>query len=99
MKCWRGKIFVKIEATNEKILFDDISISKNDLKALVNNERRIYALIEKNLEPLSIYDTNENAFYQLVLFENNKTPTIEISGIHMHRTVIDPLFDDAKREI
>ena len=93
----KGDAFVTIRKTRDTIYIGDAPFSITEIKNLVKNTRRVYVLENNELHPLAIIENNN--LYQLVLFESCRTPTVEISGIHMHRVLIDPLFDDAKRKI
>ena len=97
-----GIIKVCIGISRDRIIFDSgrfrAELSRRYLEEIVNNTRRIYGLTEDDLIPLVIVSA-DNRYYQLSLFEGCRTPTVEISGIHMHRVVVDPLFVDAKRKV
>lgn len=97
-----GIKFIQVEITNDTIIFrpnkEYVEIPKVQIRQLCKNSRRIYALKFNELIPLSMVGP-DNKYYQLTLFENCITPTLEISGIHMHRVTVDPLFVDAKLKI
>ena len=97
-----GIIKVCIGISRDRIIFDSgrfrAELSRRYLEEIVNNTRRIYGLTEDDLIPLVIVSA-DNRYYQLSLFEGCRTPTVEISGIHMHRVVVDPLFVDARRKV
>ncbi|MEM2391408.1 MAG: methyltransferase domain-containing protein [Candidatus Korarchaeota archaeon] len=91
-----------MNVTRDAVIFQTgeryVEIPKSEIKQACKNPRRVYALSQSELIPLSIAGSN-GKYYQLTLFENCITPTIEISGIHMHRVVVDPLYVDAKSKI
>lgn len=90
-------LFVTIEKTNNSLRIGDFSIDLNALRLKIKNTRLIYAIDRDLLSPVSL--NFSGSLFQLVLFEGCITPTLEISGIHMHRVLVDPLFRDAKIKV
>ena len=88
-----GKIFISISRERDYIKLDNYRFKIARLLEVTRNKRRVYALVSGSIIPLSSIENNK--FYQLVMFEGCKTPTVEISGIHMHKVLIDPLFEDS----
>lgn len=86
-----------IEKTDNLLKIGSFSINLNDLERIIKNTRLIYVVEQNSLSPIS--SNFSGLLFQLVLFERCKTPTLEISGIHMHRVVMDPLFHDAKIKV
>ena len=62
-----------------------VKISFNELEEVLSNQTVCY-LLEKNkpAQKLSLFSADTNRFYKLV--PSNDAPTLEISGIRMHRT-------------
>ncbi|MEX0568120.1 MAG: SAM-dependent methyltransferase [Candidatus Njordarchaeota archaeon] len=90
-------LFVTIEKTKNSLKIDDFSIDLDALRLKIKNTRLIYTIDHSLLSPVSL--NFSGSLFQLVLFEKCITPTLEISGIHMHRVLIDPLFRDAKIKV
>ncbi len=93
----KGEIFVAINKHNDILEINDNVLSTQELRRLAKNGRRLYAFTPRAITPL--VSVVSNVFYQMVIFEGCKTPTIEISGIHMHKVLVDPLFKDAYLKI
>jgi len=93
---------ISVRILGDSIVFQtenfEIDVSRESISQIVKNPRRIYGLTKSGFLPLVLMD-RDNKYYQLTLFEGCLTPTIEISGIHMHRTIVDPLFVDAKQKV
>jgi len=105
--------YIQAEAllkNEEKISLDaNFSFKKINPKTIVNEvgfknlkkvvKSKVYYYFDKNkrrLIKISIYDPNTNYYYKL--YPTNKAPTIEISGVRMHRTVeVDPWQDSMEK--
>ena len=87
----KRELYVSVRIARDNIYIDNIKISRDLIREL--KKRRLYAIESNNIKPL--VEVKDNILYQLVLFEGCRTPTLEISGIHMHRVVVDPLFEDS----
>lgn len=86
-----------IEKTRNSLKIGSFSMNLDELKHIIKNARLVYVVEQDSLFPIS--SNFSDLLFQLVLFKGSKTPTLEISGIHMHRVVIDPLFHDAKIKV
>ena len=92
-----GTLRIVVSILEDSIMLGAAEISIDQIKESAKHARRIYTIVGDELVPLSIYE--KERLYQLVMFESCRTPTLEISGIHMHRVVVDPLFDDARSKV
>ncbi|RLF14760.1 MAG: SAM-dependent methyltransferase [Thermoprotei archaeon] len=103
----RGEIHVNVNLSLSRVPIDinadDITfpggykVTLDDLKLMTRDERGIYLINNKGIFKLEI--RTERYYYKLALFPGCRSPTLEISGIHMHRVSgIDP-WDDAKMKI
>jgi len=77
------------------ILIREFEIPINDIKYVSQSrDRDVYAILEGKLVPVELYDDRTRKFYKLVNTGFRRAPTIEISGIHMHRIEnTDPMRD------
>ena len=83
------------------IQIDKYSVSIETIKKHENRKKDdvVYAYIDGELIPLTIYDDNRKNFYKLKCLGRSIAPTLEINGIHMHRIEgIDP-FKDAELKV
>ena len=74
-----------INKVKGKILLDEFNeeLNLNYVKKLRIKDDSVYVIEEGHLRELSFYGNGK--FYRLVAVKNCKAPTLEISGIHMHR--------------
>jgi len=91
-----GIDFEEITATPEKVIFRGKEVSINfllDLKEKLD-ERTIIGIFDDDFNKIAWY--SDGKYYKLCNTGFRKAPTLEISGIHMHRvTGIDPWKDSA----
>ena len=76
---------VEINYKFREATFSGVKISFKDLEEVLHNPLVCY-LLEKNrpLQKLNLFSAETNRFYKLV--PSSDAPTLEISGIRMHRT-------------
>ncbi|RLG74879.1 MAG: SAM-dependent methyltransferase [Thermoprotei archaeon] len=74
-----------IRKVKDKILFDEFNeeLDLDHIKKLRIKDDSVYVIEEGRLRELSLYGNGK--FYRLIAVKNCKAPTLEISGIHMHR--------------
>ena len=89
---------VEVEVLEDIIILPaGYEISLEELKLMTKDERGIYLISRDGVFKLEI--RTKEYYYKLALFPQCKSPTVEISGIHMHRVSgIDP-WDDARIKI
>ena len=89
-----GIDYENIEKKGDNIWIRGYKYSYNKLRKI--NKGFIYALDKGSIYPLSFF--KDGLFYKLYPIAFNKAPTLEISGIKMHRVVnIDPWTDAQKK--
>ena len=71
-----------LEVTNDRVLIDGFEYSLSDLSNL--KDGYVYVLINGNIYRLAYY--KDKYFYRLLPISPTDAPTLEISGIRMHRT-------------
>ncbi len=79
-----GRSYVEAELLDRGIRYEEVELDWDHIKLAYSRKRDIYAIEEGELIPLSIASEH---FYKLVLVKWGKPPTLEIDGIHMHRTL------------
>ena len=74
-----------IRKVKDKILFDEFNeeLDLDHIKKLRIKDDSVYVIEEGHLRELSLYGNGK--FYRLIAVKSCKAPTLEISGIHMHR--------------
>jgi len=89
-----GLSLSRVTIDENYIILEDYGIKLPLSKILESKvkENSVYAIINENIQELSL--TTKNKYYKLKASYLNKAPTLEISGIHMHRIKgIDPWKD------
>ncbi|MEZ0393706.1 MAG: methyltransferase [Desulfurococcaceae archaeon] len=68
------------------------------LDSVMPSERDRVVLLERGRRPYEVVMATESAFYKLKAVRAYSAPTVEISGIHMHRiSGVDPWEDAARK--
>lgn len=78
---------------NQLILDDKNKLGIKDLQKIIKKDKKIFVLKNGAITPL---EYRENGYYKLVSTDN--APTVEISGIKMHRSKDCDPFEDAKEK-
>lgn len=80
-----GKTTNNVVINDDLIIFEDFceKITINDLLNVKCKDDDIFVVINSSIQRLAFF--NDNRYYKLKLVEENTAPTLEISGIHMHR--------------
>lgn len=87
-----NKTLRQFELKNNRIFFDPVNhLNTEELEFIKKKENRIFKLENGNLDSL---EYRNDGYYKLV--PTDYAPTIEISGIRMHRTKNFNPFTDAK---
>lgn len=88
-----GKTKERIEIKDDFAIGSKGKININILKEIIKDKRSVY-LINKEIYKVQFFSEETGKFYKLVPTGEFTPPTLEISGIHMHRIKgIDPLTD------
>ncbi len=89
----------KIEIRGREVIFPDSQhLGIEEIRKIAKDKRTIYLLKEDHLHKIQFFDEKTKKFYKLVVVEENSPPTLEISGIHMHRVKnTNPLKDTLKK--
>lgn len=89
-----GLTFSPIKIVSEGIILEEYNIflKIDNIRKLKIKESSIYAIFQDGLKEVAFFANGK--YYRLKVVIENRAPTLEISGIHMHRIKdIDPLGD------
>ena len=94
-----GLSLEEITIEKNRVIFpDNQKLSLEKLRKIAKDKRSVYFLENGILYKAQFFDSKSNRFYKLIIARENSPPTLEISGIHMHRIKdIDPLQDTERK--
>jgi len=88
----------RMKVDKEVIFPDNQKLSIEKVEKIARDRRSVYFLEDEVLYKAQFFDEKTGKFYKLVVVEEESPPTVEISGIHMHRIKnTNPLKDTEKK--
>ncbi|RLE66005.1 MAG: methyltransferase, partial [Thermoprotei archaeon] len=94
-----GRSITKVEIQNDSVVLpNSLKISLSYLRESVKQRDRAYFIEENGKEIFEISISTPRRYYKLMIVSPDTAPTLEISGIHMHRIKdITPLEDTLEK--
>ncbi len=94
-----GRTLSKVIIKSPNVIFPDGSkIHINVIRKIALDTRSVYLIENNEVKKVQFFSEETQKFYKLVPTGENTPPTLEISGIHMHRIKdVDPLTDTLQK--
>ncbi|MGC8948159.1 MAG: class I SAM-dependent methyltransferase [Thermoprotei archaeon] len=101
----RTNVSLDLGLTNTEVIIDNDhvyfpnfqTLSKNDLKKIINRTTEIYTITNNELVKIEWFENN--MYLKLRNISHNTAPTLEINGIHMHRIKDTTPWKDSKSKV